>query len=79
MTLDELRREANKLGYRVLKKTEPLPTLVPCTCGCNRRASLWRAGRGAFYRCKGCGFESKPAITERGKRQNWNDAITEVK
>ena len=78
MTLDEIKKEADKLGYRVLKKTEPLPTLIPCACGCNRRTSWWKSGVGEYYACKNCGFESEPAITERGKRQNWNDAIKAI-
>lgn len=74
MTLDELKLIADSMGYRILKKSESLPKLIPCICGCNRRTTV-RSTSGEFYICKNCGIYSEPAITERQKRKNWNKLI----
>ena len=37
MTLEELKVEADKLGYRVVKKAVSQEGLLPCSCGCRRR------------------------------------------
>lgn len=36
MTVEELKIEANKLGYNIIKKNIK-PKILPCVCGCKRR------------------------------------------
>ena len=33
MTVEELKIEANKLGYNIIKKPEPKEKKLPCICG----------------------------------------------
>ena len=82
MTLDELKTEAEKLGYRLVKN-QPYIKLLPCTCG--RKiikewydAGFW-AGDKYFYACPRCGKKSPPAKTIRGARIAWNEMIEKEK
>ena len=36
MTLEELKAEAEKFGYTLIKKSDSIK-MLPCTCGCKRR------------------------------------------
>ena len=73
MTLDELKVEAEKLGYTLIKKSESVK-MLPCTCGCKRRTEWFGKGQ-IFYSCNGCGKKSPPAKTERGAKRAWNEMI----
>lgn len=73
MTVEELRAEANALGYNIIKKPEPLPKLLPCSCGSVRR-ERW-VGTGSYnkviIRCSRCG-KMAYGKNERKARENWN-------
>ena len=73
MTLDELKVEAEKHGYKLIKKQESVK-LLPCTCGCNRRAE-WVYGRQVFYSCNRCGKKSPCSNTKIGAKRAWNEMI----
>ena len=76
MTVEELRVEAKKLGYNILKISKK-EKLLPCTCGGLKRdhfvtlcGEVWYDG----LRCTRCG---KQAIgkNERDAIRNWNKMI----
>lgn len=80
MTVEELKAEAKKLGYSVIKKPEPVK-LLPCVCGAKHIQNLVRFDQrnrdncGEFYRCYRCRLEGKPALKNRQARLNWNEAV----
>ena len=83
MTCEELRIEANKLGYTLVKKKENVK-LDPCVCGYNRR-ELWSyAEKGIcyyYYQCKKCGVTSKD-YSDRNilqAKKGWNRFVEDHK
>lgn len=50
MTYEELKKEADKLGYKLIKKPEPVKRL-PCTCGCKRVYNCY-SSHYSGYKCK---------------------------
>ena len=73
MTVDELKIEAKKLGYNIIKKAEYIK-LLPCKCG-KKYPMVWSYMDGFFYKCPKCGAKSKMAKTEREARINWNNMV----
>nr|DAT55711.1 MAG TPA: restriction alleviation protein [Caudoviricetes sp.] len=91
MTIEELKIEADKLGYNLTKKPESIK-LLPCpVCG-SKTTSEWSGGGKYIRRCrnwqaesddqfcvrgsrKTCAFEGAPAETARQAKRNWNDAV----
>ena len=73
MTVEELRAEANALGYNIIKKPEPLPKIPPCSCGSGRR-ERW-VGQASYNKeiilCPRCGKKAF-GKNEREARENWN-------
>lgn len=74
MTLDELKAEAKKMGYKLIKDS-PYERFLPCTCGCNRR-SLYVLPDGYGYVCQKCGRKAK-GRTEIEAKKNWNRMVRE--
>ena len=77
MTVEELKAEANKLGYNIIKKQEYIK-LLPCTCGSVKRKIWYRNGHYGetkFYECLHCGKKSAPVYTENEAKKNWNSMI----
>jgi len=75
MTVEELRTEAAKLGYDIVKRQQ---RFLPCICGYNRRTHK----QGGFtnetiLKCKKCGFEVRGnGFVPLGARPKlWNDVI----
>lgn len=75
MTLDELKAEAKKLGYKVIKDN-PRVKLLPCTCG-RKQISLWWDGADYmwFQECPKCGKRAPSHKTQNGARKLWNEKI----
>ena len=76
MTVEELKAEAKKLGYRLIPipKQEPF---LPCTCGCNRRTHWVSSMYGvetSILRCMKCNKEARGS-SEAEARRNWNEMI----
>lgn len=70
MDLGDLKIEADRLGYRLVKKTE-YAVFKPCICGYNRR-SRRQSPDGIFFECEHCGLKSKPGKNETEARKMWN-------
>lgn len=79
MTLEELKTEADKLGYRLVKKPERI-TMLPCpVCG-SKNTSEWYAmefGRYIFRKCNGCHFRGDYEKTPTKAKKKWNEAVEE--
>ena len=82
MTLEELKSEANKLGYNLVKKREYIKFL-PCTCGCNRREHWVRSYIDSdeikvLLVCAKCGREVDGKNLDAAKRA-WNESVSVMK
>jgi len=75
MTLDELKAEAKRQGYKLIKDN-PMPKMLPCVCGSKHRTQ-WSRADGWYYECDGCGRKAKPGKTERKARENWNRMVND--
>lgn len=82
MTFEELKTEAERQGYKLVKKPIPLPKIHPCTCGRKKMETWYQAGSykdlGTFLRCPRCGKKGGIGKTYRETREKWN-ALFEVK
>lgn len=77
MTLDELKVEADKFGYKLIKKSVRIK-MLPCICGCNKRTEWFDSRKGqTFYSCDGCGKKSPMSNTTNGAKRAWNEMIEE--
>lgn len=84
MTFDELKLEAEKQGYRLVKIT-PSVKLLPCpVCGAKRTGewiSMRDGGgyiRGGYIRvCRNCDFRGGCATRKTEAKQKWNEAVLE--
>ena len=78
MTLNELKTEAEKLGYNLVKKKPPTVRLFSCTCG-RKRLSSWgnEVTKEYLVACPICGNGEKNEWkkTEREARLLWNEYI----
>ena len=77
MTLEELKDEAKKHGYK-LTKEYPYISLAPCVCGHRGCGSYMIYGKSKapyFHKCYQCGFASEPAKTKYEARQKWNECV----
>ena len=77
MTLDELKAEAKKLGYHLVKNT-PKISLLPCPIGGRKLTYEWQnCVTGKFFRqCKCCeSFDGYGAKTSNGAKLGWNEAV----
>ena len=74
MTIEELKSEAKKLGYKLIKDTRP-PKLLPCICGCKRRNQWYDSAFGVtILSCERCW------LTASGKNRTeaiiaWNSLV----
>ena len=75
MTFDELKLEANKLGYRLEKIQKPI-TILPCPICGKKRTSEWHQQGGLLFRqCNNCGFAGKYAKNSKEAKIEWNNTV----
>lgn len=79
MTLDELKTEANKLGYKLVPIKKYVSRL-PCICGQKYKVELWLdTNIGMFaYKCPKCGLKGYPSSSREGAKLNWNRKVEEL-
>lgn len=73
MTFEELKAEANRQGYSLLKRV-PRERFLPCSCGNNRRTE-WLTTGGVVYECTRCGRRGPVGKNETEARRLWNMMI----
>ena len=80
MTLEELKAEAKKYGYK-LTKEYPYISLAPCICGHKKiSAPMYfdydiKIEAPYFHRCNKCGLTSEPAKTKYEAKLKWNECV----
>lgn len=75
LTLEQLKAEAEELGYNLIQKPKKI-TLLPCPLCGKKKTSSWVCRRGTYRACK-CGFQGKYARTWNGTKAAWNEAVEE--
>ena len=81
MTLDELKAEADNLGYRLVKKPERI-IMLPCPICGRKSTSEWYAmefGRHIFRECNGCNFHGGYRKTPTEAKKKWNEAVAKMR
>lgn len=76
MTLEELKVEAKKQGYKLVKDI-PYEKFLPCKCGHNRRKKyygFYNMGYSYRYVCNKCGYYVD-GKTEKEAKHNWNEKM----
>ena len=76
MTLEELKAEAKKHGYK-LAKDLPYVRMLPCICG-NKAisyGSTFPSPTPYYHKCRKCGYKSQPAKTKYEARAKWNECV----
>lgn len=76
--LETLGEIADRMGYKLVAKPEPLPKLLPCPrCGSKRRylVRVYSKGYSAkYYSCRECKFKAESGKNDLERRKNWNAA-----
>lgn len=79
MSVDELKAEAKRHGYALIKRN-PLPKKLPCVCGRKLLEEWYVVSRkGWMYKCPVCGRMADMGKTEREARELWNEAVEKWK
>ena len=76
MTLEELKTEANKIGYCLIKKKPYIP-IKPCPV-CGKKCTIvWygQRGIGTKRQCSFCDFEGDWTNEKISVNEAWNDAV----
>lgn len=78
MTVNELREEAKKLGYGIIKLKNK-EKFEYCVCGHNRRRMTFNStnNKVAYY-CLNCNFTAPYGEDELDARSKWNEAIRSI-
>ena len=75
MTLEELKAEAKKHGYKLTKEYIPI-RFAPCVCGQGYAVKDFKLNPHAyFYRCSRCGLKADGARTQREAKLKWNECV----
>ena len=74
MTLDELKAEAKRQGYALIKKPDPAK-LMPCKCG--KKPEHWYVAGGEVYMCQNCGIRAESGRNRRRAIIAWNKLMEE--
>lgn len=75
MTVEELKAEADALGYNIVKKPYMVQR-VACTCG-RKRPVTWYTTKGLYFECPDCGRVSDVGKTKNEAIELWNKAVLE--
>ena len=76
MTLDELKAEAKRQGYKLVKNTK-LPKILPCVCGTYPIEIHSRSLKKYCYECGKCLKPSLWGNTKLEGIENWNRMVTD--
>ena len=74
MNIDELKAEANALGFSVTKKITYAKPLR-CPCGSHYVLGEITIHRGKYYYCRKCGYKGEVAKYKYQAIINWNNAV----
>ena len=82
MTLEEIRTEAQKHGYKLVKE-HPYVRMMPCICGhknisyCSTfySASGEKTQTPYYHQCRKCGLTSEHTKTKYQAKLKWNECV----
>lgn len=76
MTVEELKQEAKKLGYNIIKIPEKIKK-SKCLCGASSRyVEVWtRFDNNEFCKCLQCGRQSYFGRNKKEAIENWNWSV----
>lgn len=81
MTVEELRMEADKLGYSITQKRKTDTSrskFMPCLCG-RKRTTLFYGNKGYSYGCKKCNVKvMELSATKEDAMLKWNALIESI-
>ena len=80
MTVEELKAEAEKQGYKLVKIASPV-RILPCpVCGC-KRTEEWYRNLMVYRKCAktGCSFEGYLGKNRIDSKRKWNEAVLDYK
>lgn len=75
MTFEELKAEADRQGYKLIKKSQYI-RLERCP-QCGKYPRLWCGQRGIYYSCHQ--YNSEPCKSERAAKLAWNRMANQEK
>ena len=77
MTLEELKAEAKKHGYKLVKEYVPIK-FEPCVCGKKGTAvkHIRLNPHEYYYKCNRCWFSADGARTQREAKLKWNECVS---
>lgn len=76
MTLDELKAEAKRQGYKLIKDNH-MPKFSLCICGSKHQAELSNSRGQYCYECWKCGRSSAWGDTRYEAIENWNRMVND--
>ena len=78
MTLEELKAEAKKHGYKLVE-LKPYIRMLPCVCGHNKIGLSYifptKSPTPYYHKCSKCGFASIPCKTKYEAKLKWNECV----
>lgn len=79
MTFEELKAEAERQGYYLMKKPTYIPK-KPCVCGAKRSVRMFYTNKGKGFYCNKCklGLNEQVAKTDKQAQINWNKLVEEL-
>lgn len=78
MTFEELKAEASRQGFVLIKKIVYEP-MKKCVCGKYPQQEISINPKGKYYYCKHCRRKGEIAKTNYQAISNWNKAVEQVK
>lgn len=78
MTFDELKKEADAQGYKLVKKQQHTKLLSCPQCGAKRTENWYNVQYQKWFKqCTNCQFRSLFADNKTGLNSAWNKAVEE--
>ena len=78
MTLEQIRAEAKKHGYKLVKEY-PYVRMMPCICGHKNIAYCSTFGdkskKPYYHQCSKCGLTSERTKTKYEAKLKWNECV----
>lgn len=80
MTVEELKAEAEKQGYKLVKIASRVH-ILPCPICGSKRTEVWFTNLMVYRKCAriGCSFKGYLGKNKTDSKQKWNEAVLDYK